>query len=106
MKKSFDTATELKKEMVNSAMSVMTGFYSDIVFDLEKVDELAQRKHDDWFYWVVRQTGTHIRNTNKEYEELKKDLGKSVLVAALIGRSVESGTFEIVYEKQGGQSND
>lgn len=92
--------------MVNSAMSVMTGFYSDIVFDLEKVDELAQRKHDDWFYWVVRQTGTHIRNTNKEYEELKKDLGKSVLVAALIGRSVESGTFEIVYEKQGGQSND
>lgn len=92
--------------MVNAAMSVMTGFYSDIVFDLEKVDELAQREHDGWFYWVVRQTGTHLRNTNKEYEELKKDLGKSVIIAALIGRNVKENAFEIIYEKQGGQSND
>lgn len=56
--KQFKSATELKREMVDVAMKVMTNFQSDIVYDLEKVDELAQRKRDGWFYWAVRKMGT------------------------------------------------
>lgn len=97
--KKFNSAVDLKKEMVDAAMSVMSGFYSDIVYDLEKVDELAQRKRDGWFYWAVRETGTHTRSTCKEMDELKKTAGVDILFTALIGRNVKDNTFEIVYGK-------
>ena len=97
--KQFKSATELKVEMMNAATKVMTAFYSGIVYDLEKVDELAQRKRDGWFYWAVRETGTHTRSTCKELDELKATAGNDIIFTALIGRNVENDTYEIVYGK-------
>lgn len=97
--KQFKSATELKREMVDVAMKVMTNFQSDIVYDLEKVDELAQRKRDGWFYWAVRKMGTHTRSTCKEFDELRAAWGKDIIFGALIGRSVEKGIYEITYTK-------
>ena len=51
--KTFKSATDLKKDMLDTAMKVMEGFYSDIIYDLEKVDDLAKRKRDGRYkaYW-------------------------------------------------------
>lgn len=98
--KTFKSATDLKKDMLDTAMKVMEGFYSDIIYDLEKVDDLAKRKRDGHFYWVVRKTGTHTRSTNKELEELKQNWGESIVFTALVGRSVKEDTFEIVYQNK------
>lgn len=96
--KTFKSATDLKKDMLDTAMKVMEGFYSDIIYDLEKVDDLAKRKRDGHFYWAVRKTGTHTRSTNKELEELKQNWGESIVFTALVGRSIKEDTFEIVYQ--------
>ena len=98
--KQFKSATELKVEMMNAATKVMTAFYSDIVYDLEKVDDLAKRKRDGHFYWAVRKTGTHTRSTDKELVELKQNCGESIVFTALVGRSIKEDTFEIVYQNK------
>lgn len=103
--KTFKSATDLKKDMLDTAMKVMEGYYSDIIYDLEKVDDLAKRNRDGYFYWAVRKTGTHTRSTNKELEDLKKDWGDSIVFTAIVGRSIKEGTYEVVYQNMEEESN-
>ncbi len=98
--KIFKSARELKKEMVDAAMTKMTGFYSDIVWDLERVDELSEKEYGGHFYWAVRATGTHTRETCEEINMFKKTWGEDLLIVALIGKHAKSETYEIVYERK------
>lgn len=98
--KVFKTARDLKKEMVNVAMPVMSGFYSDFVYDLEKVDAMGAKKWDSHFYWAVRKNGTHITTTCKELDELKENYGEDLKIIALVGRDTKKDTFEIIYERK------
>ncbi len=95
--KIFTSARALKKEMVNIAMSVMEGCYSDIVYDLEEVDCMAEKNWNSHFYWLVRKTGTHTCDTNEELNDLKATLGEEAKVIALVGRDVKKNIYEIVY---------
>lgn len=100
MKKQFTDKTQLKQEMLNVCIQNMEAFQQDVVYDMEHVDALAERKRDGWFYWAVRKNGTHTRSTCAEFEELCKNWGEDeIIIKALIGRSVEGGYYEILYTK-------
>lgn len=99
-KKQFKTATDLKKEMMSVASQVMVAFMSDLIEDFEKVDELSGRKRDGWFYWAVRDCGTHTRSTSADFDECCKSWGEAIKIKALIGFIASTGTFEILYTKK------
>lgn len=100
MKRKFTSKTELKKEMLNVCVQYMEAFQSDVVLDMEQVDELAERKRDGWFYWAVRKCGTHTRSTCTEFDTLVGEWGENeVIIKALIGHSVKGGYYEILYTK-------
>lgn len=100
MKKQFTNKTELKQEMLNVCVQYMEAFHKDVVIDMERVDELAKRNRDGWFYWAVRKRGTHTRSTSKNFDEFVNVYGEDkIIIKALIGHSAEKGYFEIIYTK-------
>lgn len=99
-KKSFYSHTaEVKREMIDTAMSVMTSNFSSIVSDLERIDALSIRKRDGWFYWIVRNDGTQVCSTSAEVDAVCANGEDSILIKALIGRSVAEDKYEIIYTK-------
>lgn len=58
------SALELKKWMFNTACPKMERFFSDLAYDMDKVDEM---KIGDVAYWFFRKSGTSMY-IEKEYE--------------------------------------
>lgn len=63
------TAREVKFEMLNRALPIMTGYQSDIVYDFESIDEM---KDGESACWSIRETGTHFTTDMRRLEGLLK----------------------------------
>lgn len=95
----YSLAAEVKREMVDAVMSVMTSNFSSIVSDLERIDVLSIRKRDGWFYWIVRNNGTQVCNTSAEVDAVCANGEDGILIKALISRNVSEDKYEIIYTK-------
>jgi|GEM_PF-2104234 hypothetical protein len=80
------TAREVKIEMLNKALQIMTGYQSDIVYDFESIDEM---KDGESACWSIRETGTHFTTDMRRLEGLRKN----TKVTYVINR--ENGAYTI-----------
>lgn len=80
------TAREVKIEMPNKALQIMTGYQSDIVYDFESIDEM---KDGESACWSIRETGTHFTTDMRRLEGLRKN----TKVTYVINR--ENGAYTI-----------
>lgn len=71
------TAREVKIEMINKALPIMTGYQSDIVYDFESIDEM---KDGESACWSIRETGTHFTTDMRRLEGLHKHVKATYVI--------------------------
>ena len=60
--------TQLKQEMLKTALEFMTGYQTDLVYDFESIDEITD---DVSRVWMLRETGTGLYSIPYLVEHLK-----------------------------------
>lgn len=63
------TTREVKIEMLNKALPIMTGYQSDIVYDFESIDEM---KDGESACWSISETSTHFTTDMRRLEGMRK----------------------------------
>lgn len=64
-------ATDIKIEMLNKILPIMTAYQSDIVYDFESIDDM---KEGETACWSIRETGTHFTTEMRRLEGLRKNV--------------------------------